>query len=115
MDDYHVKRNLSNIVSPNLEDITFLYVLRAYNSKGPYPKLWLELDGILARPQFSELTKVSITLTRSPPIDSYRQWFANHLPQCHARGILVVDVSRYDCPLLHIQHRTCGSVALWET
>ena len=88
-------RILSGITFLNLEDISFLFLVDEddYEDYDPDDELWLELDGILARPQFSKLTKVSITLvllTRAN--EFYRQWFVDHLPQCHARGILEYHV-----------------------
>ena len=59
---------------------------RGYDLDGD---LWLELDAILARPQFSGLRRVSMSPSRFAPshvVD--REWFVRHLPQCHARGIL---------------------------
>ena len=96
-DDYAVKQILSCITSLKLEDIAFLYLVddEDYEDHDPDNDLWLELDAILARPQFSKLTKVSITFTAFSPADEfYRQWFVDHLPQCHARGILVFHIGK---------------------
>ena len=59
---------------------------RGYDLDGD---LWLELDAILARPQFSGLKRVSMSPSPFAPsrvVD--RKWFVRHLPLCHARGIL---------------------------
>jgi hypothetical protein len=113
-----VKQILSSITFLDLEDVAFVFLVEEddYEQYIPDDDLWLELDGILARPQFSKLTKVSITLSRSTRADGfYRQWFADHLPQCHARGILVFLVSHPRFSPFHTLHRSCESLPSWET
>ena len=83
------KEVLSQIVSVHMQEVAFIYALK--EEDGLDGDLWFELDAILARPQFSGLRRVSISSSLSSPYSiSDHKWFVRHLPQCHARGILVI-------------------------
>ena len=84
-----MKQVLSQIVSVHMQEVAFIYSAKGDDRDGGYDldgDFWLELDAILARPQFSGLRKVSISPSFAPLYD--HEWFVHHLPQCHTRGIL---------------------------
>ena len=86
-DNSAAKQVLSQIVSVHMQEVAFIYALKV--DDGLDGDLWFELDGILARPQFLRLRRVSISSSLSSPYCiSDHKWFVRHLPQCHARGIL---------------------------
>jgi hypothetical protein len=100
-DNPAVKQVLSQIVSLHMQEVAFIYSVK--NNDGLDGDLWLELDAILARPQFSGLRRVSISPSPAPPFASYyvadHKWFVRHLPQCHARGILFPIDSKWSASL----------------
>ena len=82
-----VKQVLSQIVSVHMQEVAFIYAVK--EEDGLNGDFWFELDAILARPPFLGLKRVSISPSPITPRAPDHEWFVHHLPQSHARGILL--------------------------
>jgi hypothetical protein len=78
---------LSQIVSGHMVNVAFRIIYWCDDTDSLLE--WCKVDAILARPCYSKLRKVEISLFRwgGEDVDSS---FAAYLPTCHARGILDV-------------------------
>jgi hypothetical protein len=82
-----ITETLSQIVSVHMVDVAFRITFWCNGTDSLLQ--WCKVDAILARPYYSKLRKVEISLFRwgGGDVDSS---FAAYLPNCHARGILDV-------------------------